>query len=164
MRLPTVQSRKSRVVGKPGGMNDGSKEDYREAKRLWQNPMLKKKSSWTRLSWQHWQGQASWIECGVRLGSGLPHGILSLEGPVPHIPLEQVIKAIKLMKCSKVAGTSFIVAEYLKAYWIEGGGGGSGDSWSNRGYHPFWRSLLNGRKVPSFSSKPHSLHASYMKS
>ena len=40
--------------------------------------------------------------------------------PVPHIPLEQMIKAIKLMKCAKAAGTSLIVPERLKACGDEG--------------------------------------------
>ena len=43
-----------------------------------------------------------------------------MEGPVPHIPPELVIKAIKLMKCGKAAGTSLIVAEMLKASGVEG--------------------------------------------
>ena len=41
-------------------------------------------------------------------------------GPVPHIPLELVIRAIKLMKCGKAAGTSLIVAAMLKAPGDEG--------------------------------------------
>ena len=35
------------------------------------------------------------------------------EVPAPHIPLELVMKAIKLMKCGKTAGTSLIIAEML---------------------------------------------------
>ena len=35
------------------------------------------------------------------------------------IPLELVIKAIKLMKCDKAVGTSLILAEMLKAYGVE---------------------------------------------
>ena len=40
--------------------------------------------------------------------------------PGPHVPLELVIKVIKLMKCSKDAGTSLIVAEMLKTSGLEG--------------------------------------------
>ena len=43
-----------------------------------------------------------------------------MEGPAPYIPLELVIKAIKLMKCGKAAGTSLIRAEMLKASGVEG--------------------------------------------
>ena len=44
-----------------------------------------------------------------------------MEGPAPsHNPLELVIKAIKLMKCGKAAGTSLIVAEMLKVSEVEG--------------------------------------------
>ena len=41
-------------------------------------------------------------------------------GSAPHIPLELVIKAIKLMKCDKAAGTSQIIAEMLTASGVEG--------------------------------------------
>ena len=75
-----------------------------------------------------WQDQASclertlWVppECRVRLGPGLPHGSLSHIRPDPHTPLELVIKAIKLMKRGKAAGTSLIVDEMLKASGVEG--------------------------------------------
>ena len=40
--------------------------------------------------------------------------------PPPPIPLELVVKAMKLMKCWKDAGTSLLVAEMLKAYGTEG--------------------------------------------
>ena len=43
-----------------------------------------------------------------------------MEGPAPYIPLELVIKAIKLMKCGKATATFLIVAEMLKASGVEG--------------------------------------------
>ncbi len=43
-----------------------------------------------------------------------------VEGPAPYISLEQVLKAIKSMKCGKAAGTSLIIAEMLKASGVEG--------------------------------------------
>ena len=46
--------------------------------------------------------------------------VYTVEGPAPHIQLELVIKAIKLMKCGKAAGTFLIVAEMLKASGVEG--------------------------------------------
>ena len=46
--------------------------------------------------------------------------VYPVEGPVSNIPLELVIKAIKLMKCGKTTGTSMIVAEMLKASGVEG--------------------------------------------
>ena len=46
--------------------------------------------------------------------------VYPMEGPVPHIPLELVIKTIELMKCGKVAATSLIVDEMLKASGVEG--------------------------------------------
>ena len=46
--------------------------------------------------------------------------VYPVEGLVPHIPLELMIKAIKLMKCGKAAGTSLIVAAMLKASGVEG--------------------------------------------
>ena len=46
--------------------------------------------------------------------------VYPVEGPAPHIPLELVIKAIKLMKCGEAAGTSRIIAEMLKASGVEG--------------------------------------------
>ena len=71
--------------------------------------------------------QAAWKErygrlSNVRLGPRTPSHweIYPMEGPAPHIPLELVIMAIKLMKCGKVVGTSLIVAEMLKASGVEG--------------------------------------------
>ena len=57
-----------------------------------------------------WQNQDSclkgtlWapLECGNRLGPGLPHGSLSHGRPGPHIPLDLVIKAIKLMNVARL--------------------------------------------------------------
>ena len=42
------------------------------------------------------------------------------EGLAPYIPLELMIKAIKLMKCGKAAGTSLIIDGMLKASGAEG--------------------------------------------
>ena len=41
--------------------------------------------------------------------------IYPMEGPAPHITLEMLIKAIKLINCDKAAATYLIVAEMLKA-------------------------------------------------
>ena len=46
--------------------------------------------------------------------------VYPMEGLVPHIPLELVIKTIELMKCGKVAATSLIVDGMLKASGVEG--------------------------------------------
>ena len=45
--------------------------------------------------------------------------VYPVKGPVPHIRLEVVIKAIKPMKCGKAASTSQIIAEMLKASGVE---------------------------------------------
>ena len=45
--------------------------------------------------------------------------VYTVEAPALHIPLELLIKAIKLMKCGKDAGTSLIVNEKLKAPGVE---------------------------------------------
>ena len=47
--------------------------------------------------------------------------VYAMEGPAPHIPLQLVIKAIKLMKYGKAAGTCLVLAEMLKASGVEGG-------------------------------------------
>ena len=46
--------------------------------------------------------------------------VYPVEGPVPNIPLELVIKTIKLMKCGKAASTFLIIAEMLKAFGFDG--------------------------------------------
>ena len=43
-----------------------------------------------------------------------------MEGPAPTSHVRLVMKALKPMKCSKVAGTSLIVDEILKAIGVEG--------------------------------------------
>ena len=56
----------------------------------------------------------------VELG-GYPDSyiVCPMEGPSPHIPLQLVIKAIKLMKCGKAAGTYLIIANILKASGVK---------------------------------------------
>ena len=46
--------------------------------------------------------------------------VYPVEGPAPHIPLGLAIKAIKLMKCGKVAGISLIVLKCWKPLELEG--------------------------------------------
>ena len=46
--------------------------------------------------------------------------VYPVEGPAPHIPLELVIVAIKLMKCGRAAGTSLIEGEMLKVSGVKG--------------------------------------------
>ena len=86
---------------------------------IWQTPRLNKKSS-TAI-------QAAWKEHYERLSnvefdwdSDSLSSVYPVEGLVPHIPLELVIKAMKLMKCCKAAGASMIVVEMLKASGVGG--------------------------------------------
>ena len=45
--------------------------------------------------------------------------IYPVKGPALNIPLKLVIKAIKLMKCGKAAGTPLVVVEMMKACGVE---------------------------------------------
>ena len=72
--------------------------------------------------------QAAWKEHYERLSNVEfnwdPDSLMEvypMEGPAPCIPLELVIKAVKLMKCGKADGTSLFVAEMLKASRIKKG-------------------------------------------
>ena len=70
--------------------------------------------------------QAGWKEHYERLSNEFDWDpdplteIYPMEGLVPNVLLELVIKAMKLMKCGKAANTSLIVPEMLKAFCVEG--------------------------------------------
>ena len=80
---------------------------------------------WCRRVVPGWQGQASCLEKHHERHLYVevdwdPDSLTEFYPRKYRFLLELVIKAIKLMKCGKAAGTSVIVAEMLKASGVEG--------------------------------------------